>query len=639
MKIWGGNRMLKYTDFFDLINHDEPIAALFMTYGFDAELFEHHILPAFLGIIDDPKENELRYRNQIALSLKEIPIAVLSDGRQYNGGRTFIYDQITIKSQVFHPKCHMLLFKDFLRVIVSSGNLTRGGLCYNAETIWYEDIYPNSSSTISNELLEILQWMISNYELEKIEALKEIVKFIKNIEPLIGFPKIKGTINSKSIYSQVIEEVNNYEGTCKTVTIISPFFENDRDIAMEGSLLESFYEEFINKYPQIKLKIYFPGIFDKLNNYYKVDAPKNIFTGINKYKNVNFYIMPSLWEADYKKELVSRNLHAKLIIMEFDSGYELRLSGSINFTNNAMRSNLSTLRNIEIGVMEHSKTKFNLPKATKVNINKLHFIERPKSQPLLPNFVDLAVFDGIDLYISFNINKIIVPFSIKYNANVIREVNNQIENLIIRDFKLKKSKDLEFIIGDDTFFIPILVANKEDIITEDEKLDIEIYAEDIIDFLAGKYKSVSELERTITSIGSREKNIGNTIYFRQNLQRYYKAMASLKQGLESPHYSELSFKNYINNPIGLKNLVNLILTDYKEKQSSKGEYFLFIIEILNVVHNLEFKEDRINNQFKIDFLNETLNDLRLEFKHIYKTSKGKFKSQCKIMINNYGLDV
>ena len=59
--------MIKYTDFFELIDNggNLPIAALFMTYGFDAELFEHHILPSFLGIVDNPRENELRFRKRI----------------------------------------------------------------------------------------------------------------------------------------------------------------------------------------------------------------------------------------------------------------------------------------------------------------------------------------------------------------------------------------------------------------------------------------------------------------------------------------------------------------------------------------------------------------------------------------------
>jgi hypothetical protein len=111
--------VFKYTDFFELINTEQetPVAALFMTYGFDAELFEKHILPNFLGVIGNVDENELRFRNQVALKLKEVPVTVLSDAKQYHGGRTFLYDHLTISDHTFHPKCYLLLYETYLRVI------------------------------------------------------------------------------------------------------------------------------------------------------------------------------------------------------------------------------------------------------------------------------------------------------------------------------------------------------------------------------------------------------------------------------------------------------------------------------------------------------------------------------------------
>lgn len=631
--------MYKYEDFFELINNDDPVAAVFMTYGFDTELFEHHILPSFLGIVDDPKENILRFRNQIAMGLKEVPVAVLSDNTQYNGGSTFLYDHYTIKTQTFHPKCYMVLFKNFLRVIISSGNISRGGLCFNAETIWHEDIYPHKSSTISKELIDILNWIINNYGLENIEALNEIRRYLINIDYIEGFPKLNSTVRNNSVYSQVFDEINKINHKCKSLTIVSPFFENDRDRAMENALLVSFYEKFNKKFPGTPFSIYFPGIYEDSTKCYKVEAPKNIFEGlVNKYKNINLYIMANEWAINDGKELAKRKLHAKLIIIRFNSGYELRLSGSINFTNNAMRSNLSSLRNIEIGVMEYLKSNFKFPSGTKVNIKKLKFLEKPIQKDIIPCFIENVIFDGIDLYISFDVNKMIVPFIIKYNGNLIKEIKGKITEIIIKDFVLRKPQDLE-IIGDNfIYFVPIMIPNKENIQTEDEKFDFEMDTKDIIDYLAGRYKSISELGRSRRNANGSTPSV-NTLYFRQNLQRYYKAMANLKQGLENQYYSELSFKNHVNNPLGLKNLANLILSDYRDKNSSTEETSLFIIEILNVIQNLEFKKDRVDSKLKIEVLQEVTNDLKMEFKKIYKRSKGKFKKQCKIMIEHYGLDV
>lgn len=631
--------MLKYTDFFELINNDGPVAALFMTYGFDAGLFEHHILPSFLGVIDNPKDNELRFRNQIALRLKEIPVAILSDARQFQGGRTFLYDHIAVTAETFHPKCYMLLFKDFLRVIISSGNLTRSGLCYNAETTWYEDIYPNSTSTITNELSNILIWMQNNYELDKIDAINEMIKYLSNIKHKDGFPKLISTVNNNSVYTQIFNEMITDSSQCKKINIISPFFENDRDKAIENSLLISFYERITKTYPKISFRIFFQAIYDNANKYYKVNAPEKIFQGlVNKSRSVILNIIPKDWELE-DENTIPRNLHAKLIIIEFVSGYQLRLSGSINFTNNAMTSSFSSLHNIEIGILEYSKTKFWLPDCKKIDISMMKFIEKTIVETSIVCFIKKAVLDGLNLMITFDLDKMVVPCRIIYNENIILEISDKSEELLISNFHLKQSQDLEINYDSYSFFFPIIILNKEDRITEDLKLDFSLYTKDIIDFLAGKYKSISEIGRSKQIGNGGDIDLSKTIYFRQNLQRYFKAMAALKQGLEQPYYSELAFNNYIRNPIGLKKLINMILVEYKDNIANDEETFLFIIEILNITENLEYKEDRIDNIFKVNVLTEVMKDAKDILKTIINSSKGKVKNQYLVMKNYYGLDV
>ncbi|MDY2737772.1 hypothetical protein, partial [Intestinibacter sp.] len=213
------NRNIKYTDFFELVDGGDnvAVAALFMTYGFDAELFEHHILPAFLNVVDNPIEQELRFRNQIALKLKEIPVGVISDATQYNGGRTFLYDHIVVKQDTFHPKCYMILFKDFLRVIISSSNITKPGLCYNAELIWYEDIYLDKVNSISYDLKSILDFVKDRYELENMAALCEIQKYLDKCKFKISYPKLISTCEEKLVLDRVMDELKNCRGNCRSV--------------------------------------------------------------------------------------------------------------------------------------------------------------------------------------------------------------------------------------------------------------------------------------------------------------------------------------------------------------------------------------------------------------------------------------
>jgi hypothetical protein len=633
--------VIKYTDFFDLINTDleAPVASLFMTYGFDAEIFEKHILPNFLGIIGNPDENELRFRNQVALKLREVPVTVLSDGKQYHGGRTFLYDHITISNHTFHPKCYLLLYKTYLRVIIGSCNMTKAGLCFNAETIWYEDIQQDESTAISENLLKILTWMGEHYTLQKNDAWMEIVKFLKHCQYRIDYPKILSTVNKKSVFASLFEEIKSISEECKTISILSPFYENDRDQALEKTLLLEFAEEFKQIYPKSKIKIYFPAIKSNEGKQYKVTAPVNIFRELcSKYKDTELNIVHKEWERE-DDEPIPRTLHAKIIMVEFKSGKKMILSGSINFTNNAMRSKIGTLRNIEIGVIEYGKLKFEFPRSTKVKVNDLSFEDKEVNDKTISIFVESAVLDNGKLII--NLKEQVDPFRIEYQNHKIYETKEQQQSITIDPFQLKRSQDLNIICLDYNFYVPIQILNKEEFESEDVRLSFELKMNDIIDYLAGKYRSISEIERLkqVQRKMANEESGGLTVYFRHNLQRYYKAMSSLKQGLEMPFYSELAFRNYLANRIGLKSLLHMIIEDFRSGAAGMEETFLFLVEIENIIHHLRFQEDRLVKKYKKEVLKKLMVEPVSIRKEIYKKSKRSIRNQFDVLLEGYGLEV
>jgi hypothetical protein len=633
--------VIKYTDFFDLINTDleAPVASLFMTYGFDAEIFEKHILPNFLGIIGNPDENELRFRNQVAFKLREVPVTVLSDGKQYHGGRTFLYDHITISIHTFHPKCYLLLYKTYLRVIIGSCNMTKAGLCFNAETIWYEDIQQDESTAISENLLKILTWMGDHYSLQKNDAWMEIVKFLKHCQYRINYPKILSTVNKKSVIASLFEEIKSINEDCKTISILSPFYENDRDRAMEKSLLLEFAEEFKQIYPNSKIKIYFPAIKSNEGQQYKVTAPVNIFRELcSKYKDTELNIVHKEWDRENDKP-IPRTLHAKIIMVEFKSGKKMILSGSINFTNNAMRSKIGTLRNIEIGVIEYGKLNFEFPRSTKVKVNDLSFEDKEVNDKTISIFVESAVLDNGKLII--NLKEQVDPFKIEYQNHKIYETKERQQAITIDPFQLKRSQDLNIICADYNFYIPIQVLNKEEFESEDVRLSFELKMNDIIDYLAGKYRSISEIERLkqVQRKMGNEESGGLIVYFRHNLQRYYKAMSSLKQGLEMPFYSELAFRNYLVYPIGLKSLLHMIIEDFRNGAAGMEETFLFLVEIENIIHHLRFQDDRLEKRYKKEVLKKLMVEPVSIRKKIYKKSKKSIRNQFDVLLEGYGLEV
>ena len=119
--------------------------------------------------------------------------------------------------------------------------------------------------------------------------------------------------------------------------------------------------------------MFFPATRKEKEKLFRVIAPVNIFGELcSRYKDTELNVINKEWQRD-DYEPVLRILHAKIIMLEFKSGKKLILSGSINFTNNAMRSKAGALQNIEIGVLEYGRFEFSLPQSTKVKINELSY--------------------------------------------------------------------------------------------------------------------------------------------------------------------------------------------------------------------------------------------------------------------------
>ena len=373
---------------------------------------------------------------------------------------------------------------------------------------------------------------------------------------------------------------------------------------------------------------------------YKVTAPVNLFGGLcSKYQDTELNVIHREWERD-DGEPVPRTLHAKIILFELKSGKKLILSGSVNFTNNAMRSRLGALKNIEIGVLEYDHIEFSLPRSTMVKVNELSYEEREAVEQGFTPFIKSAELDGNRLKITLNKERLVVPFEIEYMDQVIYKADQCQETILIAGFKLKKSQDLHVLCSEGDFYVPIQVLRKE----EYESKDLQYYfrelaLEEIIDYLAGRFKSFSELAKLkrIQNNNEREAAGGLAVYFRHNLQRFFKAVDALKQGLEMPYYSEQAFKSFLSGPFGLKNLVSLIIEDYKQGVAGDEETFLFLVEIEYAVRNLHYQEDPLGREFKDNELASIMAEPFFIKKEIYAKASKTIQKQFNVLLKAYGL--
>ena len=126
----------------DVLSPNEPcLSAFFSTFTFDPAFFENNVLRAVLRLSSDPIDHPERYHQECRHALQQVPVAVVVDAGERQGGRRLPYDLLEVSSVVFHPKTVLLLFRSHARLVVGSGNLTSHGYGGNSELFFCADLY------------------------------------------------------------------------------------------------------------------------------------------------------------------------------------------------------------------------------------------------------------------------------------------------------------------------------------------------------------------------------------------------------------------------------------------------------------------------------------------------------------------
>lgn len=120
---------------------EEPChGAAFCTYTFDPLFFENQILRGILRIGTDPTEDTLRFLTEARAQLQQVPVVCIADAGMRQPGRRLPYDLLEVSDRTFHPKLVLLLFGTYARLLIGSGNLTRGGYGENAELFFRREL-------------------------------------------------------------------------------------------------------------------------------------------------------------------------------------------------------------------------------------------------------------------------------------------------------------------------------------------------------------------------------------------------------------------------------------------------------------------------------------------------------------------
>lgn len=636
---------------FELLEEDTSerlISAIFMTYGFDAELFERNVLPAIFRLDSDFYDNEKRFRANITENLLKAPVVVLVDGSGYQGGKTLLYDLVNVTGCTFHPKCFLLLYQDYLRIIIGSSNITKPGMCYNAELFWQYDLREGDKTGVAANLKGIIDGMIEYISGSDIQAFKAIHGFLDKFEPVKYQEEciIHSTLDEKSFLEKLVETTKNKNKKIKNIRVISPFYESD--IGLKKTFERVMAAQLFAKLQPFmlenaKVEIFFPGFKEESLNKWNVEAPLELFRELSKsIDELSFHVISNQW-LDEEGEEHLRNLHAKLIEVYFENGEYLYLVGSANFTKSAMSSKKISMNNLEIGVFEISKSKLQFPVSIKVRLEDLIHLERNEnntSKPVI--FIDKAVLDiftdSAKLKITIKKEKVIYPFTVMYQGKEIYKSLSLEKDteIIIYGFQLGLEKDLVIKYGEESFVVPIQINQKYLAAKDDLGFDFDPMIADIISFYSGRYRSIEELvaeKRRNPPPGEKSQLIIKG--FRTNLNLFFKAMDGLKQSLEKPCFSEEGFKYELISPIGINKLAQLFDDEYRNGNLEPEEAFFYVLEMIDKIEGLEFQPDRLEKEKKLAILTIALDVLHKTLNDIYESSEGSIKKQYDMMLKMY----
>jgi hypothetical protein len=99
-----------------------------------------------LRLTSDPVEQAERYHHEARRALQETPVVTIVDAAERRPGRRLPFDLLEVSDTVFHPKSVLLLYREFARLMIGSGNLTFSGYGANTEMFLRTDLsYTNTA--------------------------------------------------------------------------------------------------------------------------------------------------------------------------------------------------------------------------------------------------------------------------------------------------------------------------------------------------------------------------------------------------------------------------------------------------------------------------------------------------------------
>lgn len=322
----------------------DHIGCVATTFTFDPHFFEEHCLSRFLRLDTDPREDGAAYLIDREEKLAEAQVCVLVDRAHADGSASPRWNvlPVTVPNRIFHPKVSVLAWHNFIRVVVSSANLTEPGYRKNQEVVGVLDFHDGGGVSL-DVLSETLTFLERTSELAPGSATDpgpkaRLLAFLRSlaqaarswrVDPLKPrespqvVPVFVGPMEGyrASALQRLGMLMRDRGGPAHSACVLSPFFDesSDKVYRATGELLGvltdrgSRYMEFLVPVERLP------------DGQTRLRAPRSLVEPGRK--SAEFSVYPVAEEAD--KE--ARPLHAKSVWL-WNDRWHAYMIGSSNFT-------------------------------------------------------------------------------------------------------------------------------------------------------------------------------------------------------------------------------------------------------------------------------------------------------------------
>ena len=229
----------------DRLPAEEPcLGALFTSYSFDPVFFEEHVLRAVLRLTSDPVEQAERYHHEARRALQETPVVAIVDGAERRPGRRLPFDLLEVTNVVFHPKAVLLLYGEFARLLVGSGNLTFCGYGGNTELFFSVDL--NYTDIADTNLLRSF-----DHHLDQVSKLvrrsgTQLNLFREELTRRIPKSPMDMTASHLALMDSTTDSIINqliallpHQCVITSIGLLAPFYERDDTTALDTDELDT----------------------------------------------------------------------------------------------------------------------------------------------------------------------------------------------------------------------------------------------------------------------------------------------------------------------------------------------------------------------------------------------------------------